>query len=60
MVTDVARWYPSNSRQSPERLGKLYADLALRMAAPHGGAGGADGAREKAGGTGGTGGAAEG
>jgi AcrR family transcriptional regulator len=40
MVTDVARWYPSNSRQSPERLGKLYADLALRMAAPHGAAGG--------------------
>lgn len=36
MVTDVARWYPSNSRQSPEELGKLYADLALRMAAPHG------------------------
>ncbi|HET9170168.1 MAG TPA: TetR/AcrR family transcriptional regulator [Actinospica sp.] len=35
MVTDVARWYPSNSRQSPEELGKLYADLALRMAAPH-------------------------
>lgn len=39
MVTDVARWYPSNSRQSPERLGRLYADLALRMAAPHGGHG---------------------
>ena len=39
MVTDVARWYPSNSRQSPEGLGKLYADLALRMAAPHGAAG---------------------
>jgi len=38
MVTDVARWYPSNSRQSPERLGRLYADLALRMAAPHGAA----------------------
>jgi len=36
MVTDVARWYPSNTRQSPEELGKLYADLALRMAAPHG------------------------
>ncbi|HTJ66958.1 MAG TPA: TetR/AcrR family transcriptional regulator [Actinospica sp.] len=35
MVTDVARWYPSNSRQSPEELGTLYADLALRMAAPH-------------------------
>lgn len=35
MVTDVARWYPSNSRQSPEELGRLYADLALRMAAPH-------------------------
>lgn len=35
MVTDVARWYPSNSRQSPEGLAKLYADLALRMAAPH-------------------------
>jgi len=43
MVTDVARWYPSNSRQSPEELGKLYGDLALRMAAPHGGAGGAFG-----------------
>jgi AcrR family transcriptional regulator len=39
MVTDVARWYPSNSRQSPEGLGRLYADLALRMAAPHGGTG---------------------
>lgn len=38
MVTDVARWYPSNSRQSPDQLGKLYADLALRMAAPHGAA----------------------
>lgn len=37
MVTDVARWYPSNNRKSPEELGKLYADLALRMAAPHGG-----------------------
>jgi len=37
MVTDVARWYPSHSRQSPERLGRLYADLAVRMAAPHGG-----------------------
>lgn len=37
MTTDVARWYPSNTRQSPEELGKLYADLALRMAAPHGG-----------------------
>lgn len=36
MVTDVARWYPSNSRQSPDQLGKLYADLALHMAAPHG------------------------
>src|SRR5262249_18608539 len=35
MVTDVARWYPSHSRQSPDRLGRLYADLALRMAAPH-------------------------
>jgi AcrR family transcriptional regulator len=43
MVTDVARWYPSNSRQSPERLGRLYADLALRMAAPHGAGGGAAG-----------------
>lgn len=42
MVTDVARWYPSNSRQSPEHLGRLYADLALRMAAPHG-SGGAKG-----------------
>lgn len=37
MTTDVARWYPSNTRQSPEELGRLYADLALRMAAPHGG-----------------------
>jgi AcrR family transcriptional regulator len=36
MVTDVARWYPSNNRKSPEELGRLYADLALRMAAPHG------------------------
>jgi AcrR family transcriptional regulator len=45
MVTDVARWYPSNSRQSPEALGRLYADLALRMAAPHG-------AAERAGGAG--------
>jgi AcrR family transcriptional regulator len=58
MVTDVARWYPSNSRQSPERLGKLYADLALRMAAPHGGAGGARGGADEA--RGGAGGAAEG
>ena len=41
MVTDVARWYPSNSRQSPEHLGRLYADLALRMAAPHGSVDGA-------------------
>lgn len=46
MVTDVARWYPSNSRQSPERLGRLYADLALRMAAPHGSAGGGGGAAD--------------
>lgn len=36
MITDVARWYPANSRQTPEQLGALYADLALRMAAPHG------------------------
>lgn len=36
MMTDVARWYPANSRQTPEQLGRLYADLALRMAAPHG------------------------
>jgi AcrR family transcriptional regulator len=31
LVTDVARWYPSTGRKSPERLGRLYADLALRM-----------------------------
>ena len=36
MITDVARWFPANSRQTPEQLGRLYADLALRMAAPHG------------------------
>ena len=44
MITDVARWFPANSRQTPEQLGRLYADLALRMAAPHGaGAGHAPG-----------------
>lgn len=42
MITDVARWYPANSRQTPEQLGSLYADLALRMAAPHGAGPGAE------------------
>jgi AcrR family transcriptional regulator len=32
LVTDVARWYPSAGRKSPEKLGQLYADLAVRMA----------------------------
>ena len=32
LVTDVARWYPTAGRKSPEKLGALYADLALRMA----------------------------
>jgi AcrR family transcriptional regulator len=32
LVTDVARWYPTAGRKSPEKLGRLYADLALRMA----------------------------
>jgi hypothetical protein len=35
LATDVARWYPSTGRKSPEKLGRLYADLALRMAASH-------------------------
>jgi len=35
---DVARWYDPSRRESPEHLGRLYADLAARMvgAAPQG------------------------
>lgn len=28
---DVARWYSPSGRESPGRLGRIYADLALRM-----------------------------
>jgi AcrR family transcriptional regulator len=28
---DVARWYEPSGRESPARLGRVYADLALRM-----------------------------
>jgi AcrR family transcriptional regulator len=31
LSVDVARWYHPSPRLSPERLGGLYADLALRM-----------------------------
>ena len=31
LSVDVARWYHPSPRLSPERLGSLYADLALRM-----------------------------
>jgi hypothetical protein len=27
----VARWYEPTGRESPVRLGRVYADLALRM-----------------------------
>ncbi|MFC1415094.1 TetR/AcrR family transcriptional regulator [Streptacidiphilus cavernicola] len=32
LSVDVARWYHQPARLTPERLGRLYADLALRMA----------------------------
>lgn len=31
MTIDVARWYRSSGRQAPEDIGRLYADLAIRM-----------------------------
>ena len=31
LTTDVARWYASSARRPPEEIGRLYADLALRM-----------------------------
>jgi AcrR family transcriptional regulator len=31
LTIDVARWYRSSGRQAPEDIGRLYADLALRM-----------------------------
>jgi AcrR family transcriptional regulator len=34
MCTDVARWYRTSDRWPPEELGRLYADLALRMVRP--------------------------
>ena len=36
LCTDVARWYHSSARRPPEELGRLYADLALRMVRPLG------------------------
>jgi AcrR family transcriptional regulator len=36
LCTDVARWYHSSARRPPEELGRLYADLALRMVRPPG------------------------
>jgi hypothetical protein len=33
---DVARWFDPARRGSPEKLGRLYADLALRMVSAHG------------------------
>lgn len=31
LAVDVARWYDPSGRESPQRLGRVYADLALRM-----------------------------
>jgi AcrR family transcriptional regulator len=31
LTIDVARWYRSSGRQAPEDIGRLYADLAIRM-----------------------------
>ena len=31
LSVDVARWYDPQGRDSPERIGALYAQLALRM-----------------------------
>lgn len=31
LAVDVARWYDPTGRESPQRLGRVYADLALRM-----------------------------
>ena len=31
LVVDVARWYDPAGARSPEDVGALYADLALRM-----------------------------
>lgn len=31
LTIDVARWYRSSGRQAPEDIGRLYADLAVRM-----------------------------
>ncbi len=31
LAVDVARWYDPGGRESPQRLGRVYADLALRM-----------------------------
>jgi len=31
LVVDVARWYRPDGPRSPEEIGALYADLALRM-----------------------------
>ncbi|HEY3867268.1 MAG TPA: TetR/AcrR family transcriptional regulator [Actinocrinis sp.] len=36
LCTDVARWYHASARRPPEELGRLYADLALRMVRPSG------------------------
>jgi hypothetical protein len=31
LVVDVARWYRPEGPRSPDDIGALYADLALRM-----------------------------
>jgi AcrR family transcriptional regulator len=31
LTIDVARWYRSSGRRAPEDIGRLYADLAVRM-----------------------------
>src|SRR4051794_6703367 len=34
LCIDVARWYRPGGKRSPEEIGELYADLALRMLRP--------------------------
>lgn len=40
LSVDVARWYSPGGRDTPEALGRLYADLALRMVGAGGHPGG--------------------
>ena len=34
LSVDVARWYDPKSKETPEGIGELYADLATRMVSP--------------------------